>query len=339
MPSRLYAPAAGHKRIGLRRLLLGAALLLAGAHAIAAPSVAVSVLPVHSLVSALMRGVGDAQLLVRPGQSPHGLQLKPSQVRALEAADLIVWVGPLFERALEKTIARQRGAARVVTLLENDEITLLPVRRRGAWAQHELAHEAGHAHQSHDAAHAAHDAHHSPDAAHDDWPADPHLWLSVVNARAIVRIVAHELARIDPAHRDRYESNARELLSRLEQLRQSLHARLRAAADSRYVVFHDAYQYFEHEFNLRPAGALTVSPERPPGAKRIRAIKRLIETQNIRCVFSEPQFPPALVDTLVADTDAAAAVLDPLGAALETGPDAWFELMRGMAASLAECLR
>ena len=334
MSSRPFAFVAATKRFGFLRFLPACALLLVSAQTHAAvPNVVVSVLPVHSLVSALMRGVGDARLLVRAGQSPHGNQLKPSQIRSLDAADLIVWVGPLLERPLEKAIAARRQSGRVVTLLENDQITLLPGRRGGVWAQHEHEHEHEHA--------AGHFDGLQPDRQHDeqpDWQADPHLWLSVANAQAIVRIVARELASLDPANRARYQANARDLSSRLEQLRHSLHERLRAVADSRYVVFHDAYQYFEQEFGLHPVGSLTVSPDRPPGARRIREIRQTIRSRNVRCVFSEPQFAPALIDTIVADTAAATGVLDPLGAALEAGADVWFDLMRGLADSLVDCL-
>lgn len=317
--------AAGNR--GFSQPLLGGLLLLlllvAQAHA--APKVVVSVLPVHSLVSALMRDVGDAQLLILGGQSPHASQLKPSQVDALATADLIVWVGPLLERPVGKIIAQRRGAARIVTLLENDEITLLPGRYGAEGRRHghgeEAQTQAAHAHR-----------------ADDHWRADPHVWLSFDNARAIVEIVARELVSIDPPHRDRYESNARDLLSRLAQLRQSLHEDLRGVVDAAYVVFHDAYGYFEHEFDLHPVGYLTISAERPPGAKRIRRIRQIITSRKVRCVFSEPQFQHGLVDTLVADSGVASGVLDPLGAGLKAGPDAWFELMRRLGDSLTACL-
>ena len=303
---------------GFCKSLVGVLLLVLVAQAHAAPKVVVSVLPIHSLVSALMRDVGDAQLLIPGGQSPHASQLKPSQVGALEAADLIVWVGPLLERPVEKIIAQRRGAVRIVTLLEHEEITLLP-GRHGEEAQTQT--QTDHAHE-----------------AHDHWQADPHLWLSFDNARAIVEIVARELVRLDSPNRARYESNARDLLSRLAQLRQSLHRDLRPVADAAYVVFHNAYGYFEHEFDLHPVGYLTISSERPPGAKRIRQLRQIIKARKVRCVFSEPQFQPGLVETLVADSGAAAGVLDPLGAGLQAGPDAWFELMRGLGDSLTACL-
>ncbi len=288
----------------VRRVLLHGWLLLVATQAHAAPKVVVSVLPVHSLVSAVMGDIGEAQLLIPGGQSPHASQLKPSQVNALLSADLIVWVGALLESNIGKIIAQRRDETRVITLLENDAINKLPMRSP----------DDGHDHDTH--------AHHN---------IDPHVWLSFDNARAIVRIVADELASLDSVNRDRYQSNAEELLSRLQQLRQSLHTDLNAAGDLLYVVFHDAYQYFENEFDLHPLASLTLSAERQTGARRIRQIKQLIQSQKVRCVFSEPQFQPGLMAMLVADTDAKAGVLDPLGAGLEPGPDAWFQLMRKLA--------
>ena len=318
------------KRRSLTRLLpLLLPLLLSATPAHAAPNVAVSVLPVHSLVAALMRGVGDVELVLQGGQSPHGAQLKPSQVRLLGEADLIVWVGPGFERALEKTIAGRSSEARVVTLMLSDEIHLL----RG--------HHADHADPTDHNKHTDHDDHadHNNHTNHDTWTTDPHIWLSVANAQAIARIVVRELIVLDAANRAHYESNLHDLLSRLQRFRQTLHERLHEVADARYVVFHDAYRYFETEFNLRPAASVTLSPERPPGAKRIREIKRLITAHDVRCVFSEPQFQPGLVHTLVADTGAEAGTLDPLGADLQAGPDAWFQLLTGIADSLTGCLK
>ena len=299
-------------KFALCRFLPGVLLLLCAMQVHAAPKVVVSVLPVHSLVSALMEGIGEPRLLIPGGQSPHASQLKPSQVSELAAADLIVWIGPSLERRVAKIIAQRRGAARIVTLLEHAEITPLPEPQEDD---------------------------HADDHDHDHWRADPHLWLSFEHAQSIVRIAARELAVLDPPNREAYESNARNLRVRLERLRESLREELRGVVGVPYLVFHDAYRYFEHEFNLHPVGFLTVSAARPPGVKRIRRIKQLIQSQKVRCVFSEPQFQPELVRTLVADTDAASGVLDPLGAGLTPGPDAWFALMRGLADSLVSCLK
>ena len=285
------------------------------------PKVVVSILPVHSLVSAVIGEVGDAQLLLPAGQSPHTTQLKPSQVRALDVADLIIWIGPTLERPLEKTIARQGGVTRIVTLIEHHEITLLSGREGGEWQQPENGSSLS-------------------DQANglDAFRVDPHLWLSVANAQAIVRIVTRELVQLDPINKGLYTSNSLALLLRLGQLRDALWEQLYPVSKSPYVVFHDAYRYFEREYKLQPVASLTVSPDRPPGARRIREIKQLIRSRKIQCIFSEPQFQPGLVQILVDDTDVKSGILDPLGAALQPGPGAWFTLMQGIADALVGCL-
>ena len=310
----------------VHRVLVHGLLLLLATQAHAVPKVVVSMLPVHSLVSAVMGDIGEAQLLMAGGQSPHASQLKPSQVNALLSADLIVWVGALLEPNIGKIIAQRRDSTRVITLLENDAITKLPTRRRDNYPDPDQDHDDDDDDDPDPDTHAHHNI-------------DPHVWLSFDNAHAIVGIVADQLARLDSANRDGYQSNAENLLSRLQQLRQSMQTDLRAVNDFPYVVFHDAYQYFENEFDLHPLASLTVSAQRPTGARRIRQIKQLIQSQKVRCVFSEPQFQPGLMATLVADTDAKAGILDPLGADIVAGPDAWFELMRKLADGLTTCLR
>ena len=108
--------------------------------------------------------------------------------------------------------------------------------------------------------------------------------------------------------------------------------------DIPFVVFHDAYQYFEKSYALRAVGSITVSAERRPGAKRVKEIRETIRSLGARCVFSEPQFSSAILDTLLEGTKTRTGTLDPLGAGLPAGPDAYFTLMRSLGSSLAECL-
>ena len=108
--------------------------------------------------------------------------------------------------------------------------------------------------------------------------------------------------------------------------------------DKGFIVFHDAYQYFEERFDVSAIGSITVSPEVMPGAERVSELRRKIMDLSATCVFSEPQFEPKLVETLVEGTGAGTGVLDPLGASLEKGSELYFELLRNMASSLKKCL-
>lgn len=317
----------------LRFLLLLAALFALPARA-EPPSVVVSVKPIHSLVAGVMEGVGEPVLLVRGAASPHGYALRPSQARALSRARLVVWVGPGLETFLVHALETLGREARVLTLAEAPGVRLLEARAGGTWELHRHEEE-GEARepepQGHEGAGETH-------AGHDHGNVDPHLWLDPENGRAIVRAVSAALQAVDPGNGAAYAANAARLDARLVTLGGRLEAELAPVREAPYVVFHDAYHYFEARFGLNAVGSVTVSPETPPGARRLAAIRERIETLGARCVFAEPQFKPALVRTVVEGTSARVGTLDPVGAALEPGPALYFELLEGLGDAFTGCM-
>ena len=167
---------------------------------------------------------------------------------------------------------------------------------------------------------------------------DLHLWLDPYNAIAIVRATATALAKADPQNAASYRRNGAELIEDLEALDREIAETLAPIRGRPYLVFHDAYQYFERHYRLSAAGAVAANPERSPGARRLSEIRSKITALGAVCVFTEPQFRPAVVETLIAGSNARTAVLDPLGADLPAGSEAYFAIMRGLAASLRDCL-
>jgi len=167
---------------------------------------------------------------------------------------------------------------------------------------------------------------------------DPHIWLDPRGAAVIVGKMVRALGQADGANRARYEQNGATMKTMLAALDKEIYGLLRPVAVAPYLVFHDAYRYFEKRFDLASQGAVAVHAGRPPGARRISALRRRIVDLKIACVFTEPQFEPALATTLIEGTGARLAVLDPLGAGLKPGPGLYRELLRGMAASLLGCL-
>lgn len=321
------------------------ALLLAGSTAGSAadssPKIVASIQPVHSLVAGVMEGIGNPVLLVRPGVSPHGYQLRPSEAEALSGADVVVWVGEALETFLTRPIESLGRSARVVELMKAPGVELLPVRGGGVWEAHthENDHEDHASEHEHD-----HDAHHADEAhghghGNRDERYDAHIWLNPANAEAITRVVASALAEADPAHKEQYAANADALAKRLTALRSEIEVALAPVRDRPFIVLHDAYHYLEHAFGLRAAGSIMVSPERPPSAARMAELRGKVRSEGAVCVFSEPQAPTRLVDTLVEGTRAGTGVLDAEGSSgIEPGPDAYFTLMRRNAKALADCL-
>ena len=159
-----------------------------------------------------------------------------------------------------------------------------------------------------------------------------------MNAKAIVHEIEEALVKADPEHASRYKANAHKMMDQLDSLVAELSDQLEPVHEKGFIVFHDAYQYFEQRFNVAAIGSITVSPEVMPGAERVSELREKISDLSATCVFSEPQFEPKLVETLVDGTGARTGVLDPLGATLVKGPDLYFQLLRNMAASLKKCL-
>ncbi len=303
-------------------LLLAFCLLLLTVHANAAPRVVASIIPVHSLIAGIMQGVGRPDLLIQGRESPHNFSLKPSHMRQLQQADLIVWVGPDVEPSLARLFEKRQFKGEVLRLTQLQEIEWLPPRSNHEW-------EAGHRQPD---ASEAHEHNHAGDI-------DSHIWLSPEIARRIVLRLTDRLSRLDAGNAARYQSNSRLLIERLQRLDRELSAQLAPVRSLPYLVFHDAYHYFEQHYGLNAAGSVSVAPDRQPGARRIHELRSKITRLDARCVFAEPQFRPKLVHTLIEGTSARPGVLDPLGSDLEAGPEAYFQLMRRLADNLVNCLQ
>ncbi len=304
--------------------LSGAMLLSAAPAAAEVPAVVATVAPVHSLIAGVMAGVGTPTLLLPPSASPHTYAMKPSDAKALSEAAVVFWVGEGLETFLQRPLKVLATDARLVELAAVEGMTLLPVRAGGAF-------DAGDRDRVHPAASDEHDA--NEQTAH-----DPHLWLSPSNAQRIVAAAVATLGDLDPANADRYRRNAALLDDRLRDLTAELAEQLTPVRDQPYVVFHDAYQYLESSYDLRPVGSITLHPEQPPGAGRLAELRDKMVELGADCLFSEPQFKSDIVAALVAGLDARIAVLDPLGSEFPAGSDQYFETMRAMAQSITRCL-
>ena len=264
-----------------------------------------------------MAGVETPTLLLGGGASPHTYALRPSDARTLQNANLIFWVGEGLESFLVRPLRALAENAQVIKLSQSAGMVVLEARTSGAWRVRGDGSGA--------------DAH-----AHAE--RDPHLWLDPRNAAVIVRIAVTVLSEVDTAHAATYRANGERMQRRLRQVEARVRALLAPVRDRPYVVFHDAYQYFERYFGTNAVASISVSPGRALGARRLARLRRTIAGLGPACVFAEPQFKPALVATLLEGTAARAGILDPLGVGLAPGPDAYFVLLENLASSLHRCL-
>ena len=307
-------------------LLLSALLVGTAATAADAPKVVVSIKPIHSLVAAIMQGVGTPDLIVDGAASPHTYALKPSNARSLQEAKVVFWVGPGMEAFLQKPLAALGSNATIVELDDAPGITKLKFREGGAFEPHDDGDE-----------HEASDDH-AHGHNHDHGEFDTHLWLDPHNAKAMVSEITTSLVAADPVNALTYQANQKALNDKLDALDTEIASTLAPVKDKPFIVFHDAYQYFEHRYGVRVSGSITVSPETIPGAQRVAEIHSKVADLGATCVFAEPQFEPKLVNVVLEGTSAKSGTLDPEAATLPQGPDLYFDLMRGIASSLKACL-
>lgn len=345
----------------------------AGAAMAEAPRVAVDIAPVHSLVAQVMQGVGAPDLLVPQGVSPHDYSMRPSEAQALQAADVVFWVGPMLTPGLDETIETLAGDAVSVELAEVEGLALLEFREKAVFDAHE-----GHDHEEHDdhehddhghaeEGHDDHDDHDHTDEGHDDHEGhdhdghddhddhaahegeddhghhhheggmDPHVWLDPENGRAMLSAIAETLAGVDPENAETYRANAEAARAELATLIADVDAQLAPVHDHAFVVFHDAYHYFENRFGLTGAGALLRGDAEAPSAARLREIEHIMEERGVVCVFSEPQFNAKIIRTIAGD--AKVAELDPIGVAQDVGPTLYTEVIATMAETFVGCLK
>ncbi|UXT48866.1 zinc ABC transporter substrate-binding protein ZnuA [Agrobacterium tumefaciens] len=317
-------------------LMASVAIAAAASGATAAPDVVVSIKPIHSLVAAIMRGVGEPQLIVEGAASPHTYNLRPSNARKLEKADVVFWVGPGLEAFLEKPLEALASKATVVELEDAKGLEKLPFREGGPFEAHDHGEEG---HEDHADGEAAHDhGHDHGDHDHGHGAYDTHLWLDPANAKAMAQTIETALIAADAGNAATYQANTKKLIDDLDALDRELAETVKPIKDKPFIVFHDAYQYFEHRYGVKTAGSITVSPETLPGADRVKQMQEKVRQLGATCVFAEPQFEPKLISVITEGTAAKSATLDPEAATLEPGPDLYFKLMRGIAGSLKECL-
>ena len=295
------------------------------------PQVATDIPPVHSLVSQVMGDLGTPKLILPPGASPHGYAMRPSEARALQNADVTFWMGPDLTPWLGRAIKSLTGNAINVALSNSEDLVRHPFRTGATFDSHDH-HDHGDEHKE-----AHKDDHGDHGDEHDGL--DPHLWLDPANARILLDVISSTLAGLDPTHADTYRANAAQAKKAIEALTRELDTALRPIRGRPFIVFHDAYQYFEHRFNVEASGSIAMGDASSPGPARIAAIRQKVQALGAHCVFSEPQFQSKIITTVIEGTTARLATLDPLGATLKPGPELYSQLLRNLGDNLLTCLR
>tara|TARA_A100000164_G_scaffold85141_1_gene72878 strand:- start:10614 stop:11552 length:939 start_codon:yes stop_codon:yes gene_type:complete len=285
-----------------------------------AKDIVVTIKPLHSLVTGVVGNTAKTHLMVSGNQSPHGFKFKPSQVKLLNNSAVVFYIGDTFETFMEKAFDNIPSNVVKVPVAEKARLKLLPYREGGAWEEDK--------HEGHDHGHEGH---------HDEDGGDMHAWLDPDNAIKMIKAITRELSKVYPENRDIYKANARSYVQKIIALDSELSAALSNSKEFPFIVFHDAYQYFEKHYGLNGVGSITFDPHDFPSPKRLKEIRGKLNEMSAACVFSEPQFSDRLVRTVIKGTSAKTALIDPLGSNIKAGPNLYFELLSEMAGSFKRC--
>ena len=329
-----------------KSIIFGISLLFSSfsAHADVSTDIKVvtTIKPLHSLISRIMETRGEPQLIIEGTNNPHTFVFKPSHAKMIEEADIVFWIGEDLEAFMEKPLNSLAKDTKKIAFMDSESIEKLKFREENIFDDHD-DHDDHDGHKDDD--HDDHDDHDGHDDEHDDHAGhhdghnhgefDAHIWLDPENAKEMVKIIRDELIKIDPEGQRQYSVNAAGATLELDNLINNVEKEL--SKDISYIVFHDAYQYFETRFGVKSAGALTLNPDVLPGAKQIADIQDLISDKGIKCIFSEPQYNPKIIETLGNDMNISTGVMDPLGAFIDTGPTMYVELINGIANSIKDC--
>ena len=310
----------------------------------AVPNVATDITPIHSLVSQVMAGVGKPDLLVQSGASPHNYSLSPSEAQALQDADLVFWVGEGLTPWLERSLDNLSPDSRKVELLEAMGTTTYTFREGATFdahddSDHDKEKESGH--DAHDDLHhdeKTEDDHNEGDH-HEHSGTDPHAWLAPANGKVWLDVIAATLAEKDPENAAQYLENAAAGKADIDAAVSRIETTITQLKNKQFIVFHDAYQYFEKRFGIPAAGAISIGDASKPSPARIAEIRKVVTDLNVSCVFTEPQYNPGIVKAVFGGTGVnTSGVIDPLGSGLATGANLYLDLLIEIADDLQSCL-
>ena len=299
-------------------------LLLSGTASANVPKVVTDIPITHSLVTRVMAGIGMPDLIVDRGASPHEYSLRPSNAASLEVADLVFWISNGLTPWLDDALTTLARNAKVIELMDAKGATVLSFREGATFETHSHQHK-----QDED----GHD-----EDEHATGNVDPHGWLDPYNGRIWLDVIATALSKIDPTNSDIYFANATQAKADIDTVISELEATLAEFRGTNFIVYHDAYQYFEKRFDVLAAGSISLGDVSDPSPARIAEVRKKVEELGIICVFSEPQFNSELVRTVTDGVSVKTRVIDSLGTQFTLGPDFYLNVLRGIAQSMASCL-
>ncbi len=281
-------------------------------------SVLTTIKPLGFIANAITDGVTETDVLLPISASPHDYSLKISDIKKLNSANLIIWVGGDMETFLDKSI-RRYPTSKVLTLSNIPEIKEIVThfeKKIETNEQKKTGHNHSHSHNK-------------------NW----HIWLSPEISGYIAEEIYKNLVKQYPNQKAKLTKNLQLFKDNLTKTNSEISRVLEPVKNKRYYTFHDAYGYFEKEYNLKTLGAFTLNPSIAPGAKTLEKIKNNITEHNAICIFTEPQFNPRIIKNITISMNINLGQLDPTGDKITLSKQSYFDYLRSLADNFYQCLK
>lgn len=281
--------------------------------------------PLYSFAANVTGETASITNLVPAGVSIHAWEPKPSSLKAVSEADVLIMNGLELEPFIEDMIesAQNTDLKVIVTsdALSNEVMEMGPIV--------EL--------EEHDEEHDEHEDEDHEDGHHHEGE-DPHVWLSPMLTIKQVEWIRDELIKANPVNQADYEKNTAEYIAKLKEVDQNIRNKI-SSANKDFIVFHDAYGYFLNAYGLTNKRKASVEPfpGKEPSAKYFKELVELIENENIEVIFTEPQFSPKLVENLKSELSIQSYEIDPIGS--EVSKEGYLNNINQLANTFVEALK
>ena len=256
-----------------------------------------------------MDGAGQPELLLKSNNSAHTFHLKPSQIRMISEAHLVITVDENFEIGLKKAL-KNISSDSLMYVSDIDNLKIYSAR----------------------------DSIFEEDEEHGNSNLDYHLWLSTENVLMIADRIASRLKDLDPSNEMTYVANLEQFNSKMDKLNLALDEQLKSIQSKRIAVIDDTLQYFEKGQTLKRPVIVTPYHGARLSVKRTLEAKRMIKHLNISCLVYGIDNSPNQVKALSEGLALSASKIDILGSEFSPGPDLYFNIMNQISSQIRSCL-
>lgn len=229
-----------------------------------------SVVATSTMVTDLVKEIGKDKVNVMgmmvEGVDPHLYKAKPSDVRAVQYADVVTFNGVHLEAKLDDVLTGLQKIDRNIIKIEDalDPEDLIIDEEQGG--------------------------------------VDPHIWFNVDLWRKGALHVAEKLGEFDPENAAYYQANADAYVIELDELSEYIENRIQEIPEKQRVLVtaHDAFTYFGDRYGMQVEAIQGISTQSEAGIKDIDKVANLIVEREIKAIYTESSVPQKTIESLQA---------------------------------------